>query len=689
MLNNFWQSGHLRQMPRLRFGGARWFSGEVVALVGILLLALVLRLVHLSLAPFGAASAQQLLDSDTILHGDLLLISTPLEGISPQPPLAGYLYAIPLLFSRNPIVVLVWGVLLQIGAILLAYSTCRRWFGMRAAILMALVWAASPWAILQSRVISPHMYAPLLVTAMYCGLEMALNRRLAPGWLLSWLSAWLLLNLHTAYWPMLVIMAVISLIYWWRVAWRHAIAAALVGVALLIPYLYYGYTASGGALLTWLASLHAAGVHWGRKAFTAAVRIASGWGFTSLLGGTPPVGRFAELLQGIQQASAVVWIAALTSVLLLAFWRLANWNRRPSSEKLVCLLLLLGAACGALAGMPQAQPLAEPSALTPLVMMLYGYALAKLISLVLAHRYAERSWLVAERLATAMLLLVLLLAPVYGARVLLLTLQQRSIPAPYGMTLRFWQQTANATGKVLRLDGAARLYTVGGEALGADRRILSLRYLLADEFEVINLCPSDGLCLAVPLYGSHHLLLLQPQPEVSQYLEHHMAAKEAIVTVADKAHSAVLYTLPSVSVDGMAGEIPHRELWSVDDGALLLGWETPALQSAATRLATWWTWRTQPVPQLDHALAVRSYDTSGTLSELRREFGVPEAYWSASYVFVRWMDLPAIYQQDLHSGLQLGVYRQPDHVINRVNDEQADRPSTAITIRLSADEERR
>lgn len=162
----------------------------------------------------------------------------PLHGISfsvglPNSPLSVYLYALPLFVWKSPIAATLFLGLLNTAAVGLAYLLVRRYWGARAALISALLYATAPWAVLYSRKIWSNNLLPLfIVGAIFSGLLAWVEGRR------KWLSVHLVLLLiailiHIYAVALVPLTAVLLLLFRQRIDWR-VVAYAVGGVIAVI-----------------------------------------------------------------------------------------------------------------------------------------------------------------------------------------------------------------------------------------------------------------------------------------------------------------------------------------------------------------------------------------------------------------------------------------------------------------------
>jgi len=180
----------------------------------ILTLAAAVRLFMLSTAPFQYDESLLTLSAlDMIRHGIIPLIGQPTSLGIPTAPMSNYLLAIPFALSSNPLLAMIFIVLVNIAGIGLLWAVARRYAGCMVALVAGLVYACSPWAIFYSRKIwQPDLNAPLLLAAF----ALALYGYLEPGSVKRWRAqvlAWPLLvfamQIHFAGWVLLLVFVAI------------------------------------------------------------------------------------------------------------------------------------------------------------------------------------------------------------------------------------------------------------------------------------------------------------------------------------------------------------------------------------------------------------------------------------------------------------------------------------------------
>ncbi len=174
----------------------------------------------------------------------------PLRGMGSStgidnPPLAVYLMSVPILFSRDPLVVTAFVTLLNVVAVWGCYRFGRRYWGTTVGLLAALLLAVSPWAIFYSRKVwAQNLLLPFVL--LYMSLLYAWlvdDRRWALSGAIVTLAA--LTQIHfaaLALAPVLVVAFLASLIQRLRQKraaplWAPLIVGSAAALLCYVPYL--------------------------------------------------------------------------------------------------------------------------------------------------------------------------------------------------------------------------------------------------------------------------------------------------------------------------------------------------------------------------------------------------------------------------------------------------------------------
>lgn len=282
---------------------------EWLAFIWVMALAAFLRLYRLDLIDvrFDEASAPQLALS--ITRGNWLPVAPFSGSVANHPPVYLYVLALPYVFTRDFMFIAAYRALLDVAAIALCWWLCRRFFGVRVALIACLLFAVAPWAVQFARRtwLAPM---PLFSTLLLFGLLEAVQRRNPWGWAIAGWGLALSVGSHLA--ALYLIPVVLVALWIGRATLRPA--PCLVGVLPLIALagVYLGFdagqefqnvrgllgAASGQAVVS-LDALH----------FT--LWLSGGMHLSDLTGAAFPVWRE-------QTPAALAWIDVMQMALLVA-----------------------------------------------------------------------------------------------------------------------------------------------------------------------------------------------------------------------------------------------------------------------------------------------------------------------------------------------------------------------------------
>lgn len=298
---------------------------EIALFCAVLLLAGVLRLGWPELTEFKRDEAH--------VYGLALDLAEfkalPLRGIGssvglPNSPVSVYLFALPLCLWKSPLAATLFVGALNTASVALAYAMTRRYWGARAALFAALLYAAAPWAVIYSRKIWAQNLLPLFVTgyAFTALLAFVEGRR-------RWLSAHLVLlaisaQLHYAALTLIPLTALLMWLFRRNVDWRAlgwGIAAALLT---MLPFALY--VAMQGGHSAGRLELLARPVQISADALTLSALVMLGTELHSLAG---PLA-FRDYLATIPDLSPLLYLGGLLVLagFLMTLW---TWRRHRTS----------------------------------------------------------------------------------------------------------------------------------------------------------------------------------------------------------------------------------------------------------------------------------------------------------------------------------------------------------------------
>jgi 4-amino-4-deoxy-L-arabinose transferase-like glycosyltransferase len=156
----------------------------------------------------------------------------------PNFPMSVWLFSIPLFFWKHPYAATLFVGLLNTLAVYVCYRLVKRYWGQVAGLTAALMFAASPWAIIYSRKIWAQDLLPLFVLG-YIGTALAgfvEGRKWALLWHLVFLA--IVVQIHLSGVALIPVTALLFVIFWkrTRAAWKEIGLGGLVGVLTALPF---------------------------------------------------------------------------------------------------------------------------------------------------------------------------------------------------------------------------------------------------------------------------------------------------------------------------------------------------------------------------------------------------------------------------------------------------------------------
>ena len=279
-----------------------WRSIDFFYLACLLLIAAALRLLNLDYVEFKGDEADNLVAALTLVTGGRL----PLVGIESSigtfnPPLFSYLLAIPLLFSRNPVVATGFIGFINCLAVAGLYLLCLRFFNAWTARVAALLFAVNPWAVFYSRKIWQQDLLPLFVIGFfYCMLMLVCEKRgPALTWAFVFLAAATQLHLSAIY--LVAVFIIVLMVQRPGVRWSYYVAGLSILILSYIPYLVFDLVHHGYNARAYLDVLHRSSrVH--LAALYLPFQLASTMGFLPF-GGVP----LLDFLQACMVGGGVIY----------------------------------------------------------------------------------------------------------------------------------------------------------------------------------------------------------------------------------------------------------------------------------------------------------------------------------------------------------------------------------------------
>ncbi len=210
--------------------------GEWIALMLILLLAAALRMGAPGISEFKRDEANMMARALDLARGRGL----PLLGLSssvnvPNPPVSVYLFAVPFLFSDSPLPATLYVGALNVVAVALTWALGRRYVSARAALIAALLYAASPWGAIYARKLwAQDLLPPFVVLTLFTALlGYAEDRRWAR--IAHWPLLALTVQIHYAAASLIPLSALALALWSRRLRRREWLAGLLLAALTLLP----------------------------------------------------------------------------------------------------------------------------------------------------------------------------------------------------------------------------------------------------------------------------------------------------------------------------------------------------------------------------------------------------------------------------------------------------------------------
>lgn len=215
---------------------------DFALVVGVMLLAFALRLIQPTWVEFKRDEATIVWLSQTIARaGARPALGVPSSFGTHNLPFTLYLTALPLWLSADPLAAVVFTAVLNAAAVPLCYWLTRVFFGKRAALIAAFLFAVNPWAVLYARKVWARTM-PAFTLLFFGALLAAIVKRRRWGWPLACVSLAALVGLQLEAIAFIPILALALLLNRDRIDWRALGMGVLLAVVLVSPYFIYDAT---------------------------------------------------------------------------------------------------------------------------------------------------------------------------------------------------------------------------------------------------------------------------------------------------------------------------------------------------------------------------------------------------------------------------------------------------------------
>lgn len=329
----------LRNTPFMSTHSEPIGRNELRNLLLVLAVAAVLRLGWPGIQEFKRDEAALLSLSLDLVEG----VAFPLRGIGssvgiPNSPVSVFLYALPMLapWNRTPTQAGLFAGELGVLAVFLTWLVTRRYWGGRAALVAAMLFAASPWAAFYARKVWAQNLLPLFTLAWIASglLVFAEGRR---RWLAPHLLALALLaQIHLSGIALVPVTLLAIVLHRKTVGLKWLLLGGALAVASLIPYGAYAL-GQGAASVRQLGGVAARPAEWSADSAWFAWMITSGAYLHSLAG--PQA--FRDFLDSVGPLAAAPWAVTVVFLLGIGYWLARPWRERHAADVLAGAWLAL------------------------------------------------------------------------------------------------------------------------------------------------------------------------------------------------------------------------------------------------------------------------------------------------------------------------------------------------------------
>ncbi len=565
----------------------------------------------------------------------------------PNFPISVWLFAVPLFIWKHPYSATLFVAALNTVAVYVCYRLTRKYWGQTAALVAALFFAVSPWAVIYSRKIWAQDLLPLFVLA-YIGTALAAfvdKRRWALAAHLVALACVVQIHLSgLAFAPL----TALWLIYFRRdVRWREMAVGVVAAALTAIPFGIYllgnmGNTAAVGGLLARKATIDLDSLRYAWMLLTGA-------DIHSLAG--PQA--FGDFLRSVPNIDPVRW---LWGGLAVAGFAVALYRRRPAD-----LILVSWLAAPILFFIRHSTPVFPHYFIVtlPAGYMLAGIAVSAGWDFFAAKTQADatKKSLLTSRLR-GLLFLMLAASAVAQAGVwltLLFFVGRVATPNGFGTPLGMLLNVADQAKEWRLARGAPEILLVGK---GDDPQVDEFAAVTEALFHGVPHRFVDGAAAAVLPQGGA-VVVIQPGDFTARGWYEKLAESETCLLLREHEKGIELLAVPPSL--GLQPAHPFAEPRLLANGVELLGWDTAPV----------WTviWRVGYIPPA----ADYHFFNHAPLAQADG-VGYPSRYWRDSDTVLSFFDL-----SPLAWPVRVGMYEFPSVTNVPVMDAMGNPYSDAVT----------
>lgn len=632
---------------------------EILLLLLIVALAAVLRMGWPGLTEFKADEARLTTLALAMADGSRL----PLQGISssvgvPNFPMSVWLYALPLLLWQHVLAPTFLTGLLNTVAVVGCYWLARRYWGQEAALVAALLFAVSPWAVQHSRKIWAQNLLPFWVVAWGISGALAFVEERRRFVVVHLVCLAVVAQIHFAGFALVPATLLFLLVFRHRVAWRLVVIGAVLAVLTALPFIASLLRESNG-VPTSLPATGSPGVT--GLAARYFWLLSTGQEIHALAGAE----RYRAFLAEAPRLTWVTWVWGLLIVGGIAYLGQQAWRGKGRRRDVSLLLLAWGAAPVLLFSLG-VLPIALHY-LLPIYPVPYIAVGALAAGLALPWRRLLQAAVVVSAAAQVWLWLSLLAF-----------LGREATPGAFGTPLALQLQAVTEAKAQMAATGAAEIVVAGvGNEPGTDAFPAIYEALLYNVPHRFADARHTALFPATPA-----VVLLDPAAGEAASLYKRSAAALQQVPLRRGEGALEVVTLEPTAVG--APDVTLDEPTILTNWAAWRGYDQPELHPGGT--ATWRVyWYTGEATEADFHIFNHLVDGENRLLSQADAAAFPAAQWQQGDVVVSLfaMPWPSSATQATDLAMRVGMYTYPELTPVEVFDVAGNRAGDAVVWPLT------
>lgn len=212
---------------------------EALILIIILIVAAAARMGRPDITEFKADEGRLLTAALVMSDGQFAFRGISSSVGFPNAPMSVWLYAIPLAIWQHPYSATLFTGLLGVAAVGGVYWLSRRYWGVRAATVAALMLAVSPWAIVFARKIWAQNLLPAFAVGWAIGAALAFVEGRRPYIILHLVCLAVAVQIHPSAISLVPATLLFLLIFRRRVGWRYFFIGGALAALTALPFLWY------------------------------------------------------------------------------------------------------------------------------------------------------------------------------------------------------------------------------------------------------------------------------------------------------------------------------------------------------------------------------------------------------------------------------------------------------------------